>query len=72
MLNTSVFRRAYEDVLSTLPLQDQISVVHVSQKGNVAAHTLFATYACSLEQEEFYFSTPLVLQAAIAAEPCNI
>ena len=68
--NTTLLGRIYDDVWAKLSLQLAWKVVHVNRRGNNVAHIL-AAYACSLEQDEFYFSTPSMIQASIVADLCT-
>ena len=67
--NTSVLGRIYDDLRLHLRQHGTWMVSHVGRRGNMVAHSL-ASHACSLDQDEFYFSSPSFLQAAIAAELC--
>ncbi|PRQ42997.1 hypothetical protein RchiOBHm_Chr3g0463671 [Rosa chinensis] len=70
-VNTSLLGRIYEDVRLLLETQNVLHVSHIGRHGNMVAH-LLARHACSLTENEFYFSVPDVLQAVIAADICAL
>ncbi|XP_024193576.1 uncharacterized protein LOC112197206 [Rosa chinensis] len=65
--NTSVLGRIFDDVVLLLESQSILGVKHIGRSGNTVAHQM-AMYACSLRQEQFFFSAPSFLLAAIAAD----
>ncbi|XP_024160406.1 uncharacterized protein LOC112167596 [Rosa chinensis] len=69
--NTSLLGRLYDDVMALGAAQGVLHVSHVGRQGNMVAHVL-ANHACSLRQAGFFFSVPVLLQAAIAADVCTV
>ncbi|KAM5550535.1 hypothetical protein ABKV19_027609 [Rosa sericea] len=66
-LNTSVLGRIYDDLGEMLASTPNVRISYTKRGANTVAH-LLADYAKSLQQETFFFSAPIFLQAALAAD----
>ncbi|XP_062013879.1 uncharacterized protein LOC133730268 [Rosa rugosa] len=69
--NLSFLGRIYDDLGAVLKNHANMRVTHTKRSANRVAH-LMAAHATSCMVETFYFSSPIFLLAALAAEVCNL